>query len=696
MAKRSKRRKRPGGSGREVGPGQPTADGGSKTAGNRRRNERTRPPGRPEAASTGRFAIGLGLLLAATGTTLVLVLHHIAGLSLPGCGPGGGCAALTSGPWGKVPLTEWPVSFVGFSYFSALLVVWAGFRGAPAVPLRYPVRLGGLVSLMFLGVMVWKQQLCAYCLGTHVANLAFWALLETAPARANARPRLGRMAAVTLGVFVVISIGLGFAERSEKQRVEKTQEGELEESIAEIIQSTDRQAEADRAARSSETGGADGTADASGRRTNDSASSSGEDQGSAPVSASAADIKPPWTGPFTGRYRLGPEKAQVRIVMYTDYQCVDCLRVEPDVMALVAQNDNVSLSVKHFPMDASCNRFMSQSLHPNACWAARAAEAAGVLRGNDGFWEMHRWLFEHKGAFTNDVLNEGLLEMGYDPATFTRVMAGPETEQRVKADIEEGQWLGLHFTPMVFINGVQLRGIFVPKAVSRAVEALLAEHPPALTAEADHPVPALEKYITDWEESVVRRMPPDPHRWSIGPDDAKVRIIMWAEYQEPYSAQADRAIRDWIASRDDVQYTFRHYPFDQSCNPAVNVTFHPLACRASAAAEAAGALRGPDGYWKMHVWLMEHQNEFSDDALRKAAPGLGFDPDALFQKMEEPEVATAIREDAVATKSGIDMLYRRGIPTIYVNDKVIPRWRMRDKPIVDKILDRAYAEAAER
>ena len=94
----------------------------------------------------------------------------------------------------------------------------------------------------------------------------------------------------------------------------------------------------------------------------------------------------PWTGPFTGRYRQGPEKAVYRIVLYTDYQCPDCFKVEDDIVQLMKTRSDISLSTKHFPFDKDCNPNMSMTLHGGACLAASMAEAAGLLNGNDGFW----------------------------------------------------------------------------------------------------------------------------------------------------------------------------------------------------------------------------------------------------------------------------------------------------------------------
>jgi len=617
----------------------------------------------------GAFAGGLVCLGFALAMTLMLVLDHFGRLSLQGCGPGSPCAAAAASWWGKVPGTAWPISFVGLAYFAGLLVAWLASRRGMATALRYLVRLGVALSVMYVVVMVVQGHVCGYCLMLHLANLGIWLCSERCRRKTG-----GTLLPIFIGggVFLMVSAGLYAAESHKRQLVEQTQEQRRQESVKNIIAATSQKAQA--------------AANAADATTQHPEANQADDE-----------MRPPWTGAFTGRYRWGPEQAKVRIVMLTDYQCPDCRRVEGEVMAMLRQQDDVSLSIKHFPMCADCNpHFRNNNFHPNACWAARAAEAAGMLRGNDGFWQMHGWLFARKGSFTNDVLLGGLREMGYDPQEFISVMKSQATLELVQSDIDQAIWLGLHFTPMVFINGVELKGVFAHNAVPRTVRQVLATNPPPMTAYHDQPPPAVEKYVSDWRDQRVRRMPPDPHPWATGPADAKVQIVMWADYQEKYTAVADQAIRAWMAGRSDVRYTFRHFPFNQACNPVVSRSAHPLACRAAAAAEAAGRLDGVEGYWKMHDWLMSHQREFNDATLRRAATQMGLDADALFRTMSDPDVAAAIEEDARAAQkqkqSRSSMLYRGGIPTIYVNGKVIPRWRLGEKPILDRILNEAAGQ----
>ncbi|HEY3245498.1 MAG TPA: thioredoxin domain-containing protein, partial [Phycisphaerae bacterium] len=122
------------------------------------------------------------------------------------------------------------------------------------------------------------------------------------------------------------------------------------------------------------------------------------------LSESAATSAPIEARPrgFTGRYRLGAEAAPIRLVMFADYQCKFCRQVELDIRQIMDQRSDVSFSVKHFPLCPDCNRTITEAnAHPLACLAARAAETAGILRGNRAFWQMHFWLVEHGEDLTS-------------------------------------------------------------------------------------------------------------------------------------------------------------------------------------------------------------------------------------------------------------------------------------------------------
>ena len=196
-----------------------------------------------------------------------------------------------------------------------------------------------------------------------------------------------------------------------------------------------------------------------------------------------------------------------------------------------------------------------------------------------------------------------------------------------------------------------------------------------------------------------RPLPPDGQNWGVDWDRAKVRIEIYADYQEPGSQECDAAIREWMKGKQGVSYNFRHFPVDESCNEVTSRTQFPKSCIGHRATEAAGQLAGPEAFWKMHAYVYDHQADLSIEGVVAQAKSQGLDADAFKARMNSSDVEAAINADARSAKPTKDTksfaqvrLYRGGIPTVFVNDKVVPRWRIGKTVVIQNILDRAYGE----
>jgi protein-disulfide isomerase len=671
--------------------------------------------------------------------SLLLVMEHFGGLSLPGCGEGGACEQAANSVWGKVPLGsfDWPVSFLGLAYFVSLFAVWLGVRGGVPRAFRYLVRLGALVSLGFCLIIVVERTFCPYCIAAHAGNFAFWITMESA----RIPFRRFRFAAVTFGAaFVLVSLVLGIFDARHRGMLREKAESERSVAAQQIIdQSRDPHEETSDveaadgdvsaeeppgveapAEQSSDTApqatepSADGTPVAGSPETETpGVEPAGEEApitGSPGEGAPAQETQPSATSPnepegtdvsgadqsvFTGRYRSGPEEAPIRIVLITDYQCRDCYSIEQQVETLRQTRSDISISVKHFPFNTDCNPAVSRTMHSNACWAARAAEAAGMLWGSEGFWKMHTWLFSRRGVFQTTAELEGAIrDMGYDPTGFTRLMSSQKTLDPIQVDTEEAKRLGLHFTPMIFINGVELKGWSAPNALIRTVEQVAEANPPPRSAAYDRPPLAFDKYVEDWRQQTQVPLPRHAQEWTIGPENADIDILLWGDYQESGTKLADTIIREFANERSDVRYSYRHFPFNSDCNPNLDDRRHPNACRAALAAETAGRLGGNEGYWKMHAWLMENQDRFSDEGVRQAAQGMGFDPEAFVSSMADSMLQESILQDIQAGGRLPRLRYGMpagiyGVPAIFVNGRFVPRWSLGDRPVLREILEKA-------
>ena len=194
---------------------------------------------------------------------------------------------------------------------------------------------------------------------------------------------------------------------------------------------------------------------------------------------------------------------------------------------------------------------------------------------------------------------------------------------------------------------------------------MAATSPAPDSASADRAPSAAEKYIADWRDQPRRRIPgSETLRWR-GPAHARAEIVVWGDLLDSNTADLDRLIRRLLRERPDVRYAFRHYPFDETCNPGVKRTVRATACLAAAAAAAAGDLGGDDGYWRMHEWLLDNQQEVSAKSIRAAAAALSIDGTRLEALMQDPAIAEQIRRDCLAARQ-LDV---RFIPTLYVNGR---------------------------
>jgi protein-disulfide isomerase/uncharacterized membrane protein len=623
-----------------------------------------RGPGTLVPRAAGALLLALSIVAA-----LLMVLDHFGGLALPGCGEGSPCGKAAASIWGKVPGIDWPVSCVGLAYFVGLLAGWCvgPVGGTPA--LRWVTRVGGAVSLFYMALVVFADYRCLYCIASHVGNLGFWALLEYLArlpravrdaadddAIATRRQVAARPPAVVAAGFVAVTAVLALVETQTRRTVRAVAEQHLIDSTGAIIAATH---------------GADAS---------DEPVTLIEDANG--LGADAAALA--GAGRFSARYRLGPELAAIRVVVFEDFMCPSCRDVSAQLARLVDEYPQLAVYPKHFPQNRDCNPHGSHK-HSNACRAAQAAEAAGILRGHDAFWEIHAWLFEHDGKFTAGQLGAFLAEKGYDAAEFERLMDSDQVRRTIADDCAELAEMGYSGTPVVFVNGVSLLGWSAPDAIARVVAAVAATDPPPRRIEDDLKPRAAVKFVSEWQVIPPRAAPPPVNDWSLGPADAAARIVMFGDPQQADTRTLYGMIRAALSTRPDARFSYRHMIVHPDCNPAIKTPLSPHSCRSALAVEAAGQLGGPQAFWATLDWILEHQGEYSDVALLEAAPALGFEAAAMLEALDAPSVRDAVLADAAAARRiGIDR-----VPVVFVNDKWIPTWKQRDADVLGAILDAA-------
>jgi protein-disulfide isomerase len=162
---------------------------------------------------------------------------------------------------------------------------------------------------------------------------------------------------------------------------------------------------------------------------------------------------------------LGADTAPITVIEYSDFECGYCRRFYDTTFKQVideyVKKGKVKVSYKHYP-------FLADSSLPKAHVAECAAEQGK-------FWQMHDVLFSGQiGRGTADEIAAQATELsgslGMDATRFGECMKSDAVRQRIAADAQEAQQVGVRGTPSFLINGKPLVGAQPFAAFSLAIE----------------------------------------------------------------------------------------------------------------------------------------------------------------------------------------------------------------------------------
>jgi protein-disulfide isomerase len=354
----------------------------------------------------------------------------------------------------------------------------------------------------------------------------------------------------------------------------------------------------------------------------------------------------------------GPASAELTIVVFSDFQCPFCARVEPSLAKLEETfPGKVRLVWKHQPLP----------MHPNALPAALAAEAA---RDQGKFWPLHDRMFQNQQALDEASLARYAKDVGMDVAKFQKAVAARKGEARIQEDQKLAASVDATGTPTMFFNCRQVVGARPfeqlraaaeeelkkadallggkkpdPGFYERACKANLAAAPAAAALPAGATGAALPADAFEIRAD-------DPVR---GNPKAPVTLVVFSDFQCPFCARVEPTLAEVQKQyRDKVRLVWKHQP----------LPFHPNALPAAEAAEAA---REQGKFWEMHDRLFSSQRELSPDTYERIAKEIGLDVRRFQDATRSGRAKGRIQDDQrVAGRVGAN-----GTPTMFVNGEKV-------------------------
>lgn len=365
--------------------------------------------------------------------------------------------------------------------------------------------------------------------------------------------------------------------------------------------------------------------------------------------------------PVENSYVRGDKNALVTLVLFSDFQCPFCSRVEPTLADLEKKyGKDLRVVWKHQPL----------SFHNRALPAALAAEAAGQ---QGKFWEYHDKLFENQKDLSDDAFIKYAEELGLNIDKFKKDLESDELKAKISADQELAKRVGASGTPHSFVNGVRLSGAQPVDRFEAVIDAQLKIAKEKLDAkqQKNDPYAALQadanqgpaKMKTENAPGQPAAAPTKPVNIPVtdehpakGPKDAKVTLVEYTDFQCPFCKRFSQTLDQVIADNPEIQKNVR-----------VVVKQFPLGMHRDAhlAAEASLAAHAQGKFWEYHDLLWENQNALGKDALIAYAEQLGLDVPKFTKALDDGTYKD--RTDAEFKEgSGFGV---RGTPTWFVNGK---------------------------
>lgn len=159
----------------------------------------------------------------------------------------------------------------------------------------------------------------------------------------------------------------------------------------------------------------------------------------------------------------GNPDGDLTIVEFIDYRCGYCRRIAPELDKVVADDGNIRLILKEFPI-----------LGQESDLASRYAIAVKQIAGADAYKAAHDQLYELRGAVTLETLGGVSRALGLDPDSIVQRMNTEDVSAEIRKNRQLAERMQIMGTPTFVIGPELLRGI-PASGLATAVEAIRAE-----------------------------------------------------------------------------------------------------------------------------------------------------------------------------------------------------------------------------
>ncbi len=356
----------------------------------------------------------------------------------------------------------------------------------------------------------------------------------------------------------------------------------------------------------------------------------------------------------------GKKDALVTVVMFSDFQCPFCKRVEPTLTQLEKDyGDKIRFVWKNQPL----------SFHNRAMPAAIFTWEAKVQKGDAGFWAAHAELFALQPKLEDADFEGAAKKLGLDWTKVSDALKTNKWKDEIQKDIDQAEELKVQGTPHAFVNGRVVNGAQPIEKWKKLVDEELKKAQAKVAAGT----PADKVYEETVKAGKGGPLPPlsipATAPWKGG-KEAKVVIQVFSEFQCPFCKRAQQPMKGPDGKDDPntgamkaveakygekVKVVWRNFPLG----------FHDRATPAANFAIEAFKQKGADAFWKVHDDLFDSQPKLADADFEAIAKKHGLDWAKCKTAIDTNKYKDEIEAD---TKAGGEVGVT-GTPAFIINGK---------------------------
>lgn len=384
----------------------------------------------------------------------------------------------------------------------------------------------------------------------------------------------------------------------------------------------------------------------------------------------------------------GNRTAPVTLVLFSDFQCPFCTKVEATITQLKEKYGPEKLRVvwKSNPLP----------FHPNARPASLAAETVFRLGGSKAFWKFHGLAFQNQQALSPEKYEQWAVQSGVDKAKWKASFDKGEFAKKIDDDMAVGKTIGVQGTPASFINGNFLSGAQPLEKFTAVIDEELGKAKAAIAqgTKADKVYAKLageNKAKAPAKADAKAEAKPaedDKTVWKVpagdgpakGGAEALVTIVQFSDFQCPFCSRVEPSIDDVMKTYGNkVRLIWRNN----------TLPFHPRAEPAAELAMEARAQKGDKGFWDAHAMIFKNQTKIADEDLLGYAKELGLDVDKVKVAIKDHKYKPGMDADMELA----DDIQASGTPHFFINGRRLVGAQPAEKfkAVVDEELKKAEA-----